>query len=47
MTEEASRIEVAAVVQWQGQQHLLCHSASAVEVDPHHADLMSLVAPSR
>ena len=49
MPEEASGTgtEVAAVAQWWGQQYLLCPSASVVLAEPHHADLMSLVASSR
>ena len=44
MPEEASGTEAAAVAQYQGQQHLWCPSASAVVAEPHHADIMSLVA---
>ena len=46
MPEEASGTEVATVAQWQGQEHPLCPLALAVVTEPHHADSLSLVAPS-
>ena len=45
--EEASEMKVAAVAQWQGQQHLQRALVSAVVAEPHHADLMLLEAPTR
>ena len=45
--EKASGTDVAAVAQWQGQQHLLFPSVPLVMAETHHADLMLLVAPSR
>ena len=43
-SEEASEIEVSAVAQWQGQQHLQSVLVSVVVAEPHHADLMMLEA---
>ena len=45
--EEASEMEVAAVAQWQGQQHLQGALVSVVAAEPHHADLTLLEAQSR
>ena len=46
MPEDASGTMCATSAQWQGQQ-LLCPLASAVVAVPHHADPVSLVAPSK
>ena len=45
MPEKASGTEVAAATQWQGQQHLLCLSGSAVAAEMHLADLKPLLSP--
>ena len=45
--EEASEMEIAAVAQWQGQQHLQSALVSVVVAEPQHADMMSLEAPSK
>ena len=45
--EEASEMEVAAVAQWQVQQHLKSALVSVVVEEPHYADLMLLEALSR
>ena len=37
----------SAVVQWQDQQHFQSALVSAVEAEPHHADMTLLKAPSR
>ena len=47
MPEEASEMEVIAVAQWQGEQHLQNTLVSVVVTESHHADLMLLEAPSR
>ena len=43
MPKKESGTEVAAVAQWQDQQPLLCSLASAVEAEPHLAELKLLV----
>ena len=45
--EVASEMEVPAVAQWQGQQHLKSALVSVVAAEPHHADPMMLEAPSK
>ena len=42
--KEASEMEVTAMAQWQGQQHLQSVLMSAVVAEPYHADLMLLEA---
>ena len=44
---EASETEVAAVAEWQVQQHLQSALVSVVVAEPHHADLTLMEAPSR
>ena len=41
--KRACETEVAAAVQWQGQQHLWIPSVSVVVAEPHHADLTLVV----
>ena len=45
--DEASENEVAAVAQWQDLEHIQSPSVSVKAVEPHHANMMLLKAPSR